>query len=26
VAASEVVARTPPRQRRWLPGRRKSLS
>jgi len=26
VAASEVLARTPPRPRRWLPGRRKSLS
>ncbi|HEY6495220.1 MAG TPA: DUF1707 domain-containing protein [Trebonia sp.] len=26
VAASEVLARTPPRQRRWLPGRRKSIS
>jgi hypothetical protein len=26
VAASEVVARTPPRTRRWLPGRRRSLS
>jgi hypothetical protein len=26
VAASEIVARTPPRTRRWLPGRRKSLS
>jgi hypothetical protein len=26
VAASEVVARTPPRTRRWLPGRRKPLS
>ena len=26
VAASEVIARTPPRPRRWLPGRRKSLS
>jgi hypothetical protein len=25
-AASEVVARTPPRPRRWLPGRRRSLS
>src|ERR1700744_5235181 len=26
VAASEVLARTPPRPRRWLPGRRKSIS
>jgi hypothetical protein len=26
VAASEILARTPPRPRRWLPGRRKSLS
>ena len=26
VAASEVLARTPPSHRRWLPGRRKSLS
>jgi len=25
VAASEVLARTPPRQRRWLPGRRKQI-
>jgi Domain of unknown function (DUF1707)/Cell wall-active antibiotics response 4TMS YvqF len=25
VAASEVLARTPPRPRRWLPGRRRSL-
>jgi DUF1707 SHOCT-like domain/Cell wall-active antibiotics response LiaF, C-terminal len=26
VAASEVLARTPPRQRRWLPGWRKQIS
>lgn len=26
VAASEVLARTPPRPRRWLPGRRKQIS
>jgi hypothetical protein len=26
VAVSEVLARTPPRPRRWLPGRRRSLS
>ena len=26
LAASEVLARTPPRPRRWLPGRRRSLS
>jgi hypothetical protein len=26
LAASEVLARTPPRPRRWLPGRRKSIS
>jgi hypothetical protein len=26
VAASEVLARTPPRPRRWLPGRRRSIS
>jgi len=26
VAASEILARTPPRPRRWLPGRRRSLS
>ena len=25
VAASEVLARTPPRPRRWLPGRRRSI-
>ena len=24
LAASEVLARTPPRPRRWLPGRRRS--
>lgn len=26
LGASEVVARTPPRPRRWLPGRRKSIT
>jgi hypothetical protein len=26
VAASEVIARTPPRPRRWLPGRRREIS
>jgi hypothetical protein len=26
LAASELLARTPPRPRRWLPGRRKSIS
>ena len=26
VAASEILARTPPRPRRWLPGRRRSIS
>jgi hypothetical protein len=26
LAASEVLARTPPRPRRWLPGRRKSIT
>ena len=26
VAASEVLARTPPRPRRWLPGRRRQIS
>ena len=26
VAASEVLARTPPRPRRWLPGRRRSIT
>lgn len=26
LAASEVLARTPPRSRRWLPGRRRPLS
>ena len=26
VAASEVIARTPPRPRRWLPGRRRSIT
>jgi len=26
VAASEVLARTPPRPRRWLPGRRREIS